>query len=112
MSDLKWSAHEKKVAHAAFEGALSRERAEIRREVESILHGSDDSSEIWRIRDYLNEKARYIDYKYDFRYSVLTGVFAWLIAEGRLTFEDLTGLGSEKLDLIRNQSAAWKQNDP
>jgi hypothetical protein len=111
MFDLKWNAHEKKVAHAAFEAALSRERAEVRREIESILRSSPESTEIWRIRDYLNEKAREIDYKYDFRYSVLIGVFARLIAEGWLTIEELVGLSSEKLGLIQEQSAAWKQTD-
>src|SRR5437763_2837936 len=111
MVDLKWSAHEKAVAHAAFDAALSRERAEVRREVESILRKSPESSEVWRIRDYLNEMAREIDQKYDFRYSVLIGVFARLIAEGWCTVEELAGLSSEKLGLIREQSAAWKQID-
>lgn len=35
MLDLKWSPGEKKAAHAAFEAALRRERAAIRREVAS-----------------------------------------------------------------------------
>jgi hypothetical protein len=111
MFDLKWSAQEKKVAHAAFEAALSRERAEVRSEFESILRSSPESTEIWRIRDYLNERAREIDHKYDFRYSILIGVFARLIAEGWLTIEELAGLSGEKLDLIRERSSAWKQID-
>ena len=111
MIALNWSAHERKAARSAFEAALSRELAEVRRGIESILRSSDDATEIWRVRDYLNEKAREIDHKYDFRYSVLIGVFAQLIAEGWLTIEELAGMDSEKLDLIRERNAVRKQID-
>jgi hypothetical protein len=111
MIALNWSAHERKVARSAFEAALSRELAEVRREIESILRSSGDPTEIWRVRDYLNEKAREIDHKYDFRYSVLIGVFAQLIAEGWLAIEELAGMDSEKLDLIRERNAVRKQID-
>ncbi len=109
MLDLKWSPGEKKVAHAAFEAALSRERAAIRRRIEAMLCDARDGTEIWAIRDYLNEKAREIDRKYDFRYSVLIGVFARLIAEDWLTVDDLAGLDMAKLELIREHSAGWKR---
>lgn len=108
MVDLRWSPGEKKIARAAFDAALFRERAAIRRQVEAMLAASADSAEIWRIRDYLNEQARGVDRKYDFRYSVLIGVFAQLMAEGWLTFDELAGLGDEKLKLLRAASARPK----
>lgn len=111
MIDLKWSPGEKKAAHVAFESALSRERAAIRRNVETMLRDTNEGTEIWAIRDYLNEKARELDHKYDFRYSVLIGVFARLMAEGWLTLEDLAGMDLAKRELIRERSAVWKQVD-
>ena len=83
----------------------------MRHEVESILQSSPDSAEIWRVRDYLNEKAREIDAKYDYRYSVLIDVFAQLIANGWLNVDELAGLHSEKLHLIRQASAYWGKRD-
>jgi hypothetical protein len=111
MFDLKWSPGEKKAAHAAFEAALSRERAAIRRDIGAMLRDPNDETEIWAIRDYLNEKARELDQKYDFRYSVLIGVFAPLMAEGWLTLEDLVGLDMAKQEFIREHSAVWKRAD-
>ena len=63
---------------------------------EVLLRDTNDGTEIRAIRDYLNEKARELDQKYDFRYSVLISVFARLIAEGWLTLEDLAGLDIAK----------------
>jgi len=111
MLDLKWTQSEKKAARAAFESALSRERLAIRRHVDVLLRDTRDGTEIWSIRDYLNEKARELDQKYDFRYSVLITVFARLLAEGWLTMEDLGGLDTAKCELIREHSAAWTQAD-
>jgi len=109
--NLSWSSAEKKIARTAFDAALERERAALRHEVESILQSSPDSAEIWRVRDYLNEKAREIDAKYDYRYSVLIDVFALLVAQGWLTLDELTGLHSEKLGLIQGASAHWGKRD-
>ena len=111
MFDLKWSPGEKKIAHATFEAALSRERAAIRRNIATLLRDPNDGTEIWVIRDFLNEKARELDQKYDFRYSVLIGVFARLLAEGWVTMEDLGGLEMTKQELIREHSDIWKRAD-
>ena len=111
MFDLKWTSGEKKVAHTAFEAALSRERAAIRHEIECMLRASDDGTEIWRVRDFLNDKAREFDQKYDFRYSVLISVFARLLAEGWLTLDDIAGLNRAKQELIREHSTVWTRAD-
>ena len=41
--ELRWSHKEKSVARAAFDSALARENASIRREVERILQSSNES---------------------------------------------------------------------
>jgi hypothetical protein len=57
------------------------------------------------LESWLTERRREIDRRYDYRYSILPLVFAQLLRAGRLTEDDLHGLGQEKLDLIRRASA-------
>ena len=108
---LAWSTGEKKVARAAFDAALERERTSVRREVESMLARSSDSAEIWSVRDYLNDKTREIDAKYDYRYSVLIDVLGRLVAERWLSIPELGGLAPEKLQLIEQHSTYWQKRD-
>lgn len=61
----------------------------------------NEPSDIWEIHDYLTEKRKETDQKYDFRYSVLLFVFARLICEGWVREEDLDGLSGKKLQEIR-----------
>jgi hypothetical protein len=101
MFEFKWSPSEKKAARAAFDLALDRELKAIRQEVEALLQKSGDESSIWRVHDYLSAKRREVDEKYDYRYSVLTLVFSRLVIEGWLTLDDLSGIGAEKIEMIR-----------
>lgn len=112
MLDLKWSAREKKAAHAAFESARLREHLAIRRHIDALLSETSDGAGIWVVRDFLNDKARELDQKYDFRYSVLISVFARLLAEGWLAMDELRDLDMAKCRLIREHSAAWTRTDP
>jgi hypothetical protein len=102
MREFTWSPTQKKAARAAFDLAVAKELKAIRREVEVILRNSGDDREVWRVHDYLSEKRQEIDQKYDYRYSVLISVFSRLVSEGWLTLDDLSGIGSEKLEMIRN----------
>jgi hypothetical protein len=99
-NDFHWSPAEKKIARAAFDAALAREKAAARRSVEALLQQSDDSDQIWEIYRFLDTKRRDLDEKYDYRYSVLTRVFRRLVNEGWLRPADLSGLGTDKLALI------------
>jgi len=112
MADLKWSPDEKKVAHRAFDAALVRERLAVRRHVEALLRATEEGIVIWEIRDYLNDAARDIDYKFDFRYSVLITVFARLVAEGALAMDELAGLAEDKLAMIRELADVWRRPLP
>jgi hypothetical protein len=109
--NIDWTASEKKVARVAFDAALARELAAIRRQVEEILSGSPDPAQVWEVFKYLSKKQRDIDWKYDYRYSVLVDVFGQLLGEGWLTEAELTKLSAEKLDLIKRVAAAIKRRD-
>jgi hypothetical protein len=52
----------------------------------------EDSTGLWRLHDYLTEKRKETDEKYDYRYSVLRFVFARLICEGWMHQEDIKGI--------------------
>ncbi len=100
MREFTWSATEKKAARAAFDLALARELKAARQEAEAILHGSSDDRALWRLHDYLSDKRREIDQKYDYRYSVLMLVFPRLVSEGWIKVDELAGIGAEKVDVI------------
>ena len=100
MREFTWSATEKKAARAAFDRALTRELKAVRQEAEAMLRNSPDDRVIWRLHDYLSEKRREIDEKYDYRYSRLMSVFPRLVSEGWLNADELAGIGAEKVDVI------------
>jgi len=98
--DLHWSSAEKKIARAAYDAALAREKAAARRTVIEMLQRSEDPDCIWEVYEFLRTKGREMDDKYDYRYSVLPRVFRRLANEGWLSPGDLSGLAPEKLVLI------------
>jgi photoprotection regulator FRP-like protein len=102
MREFTWSSTQKKAARAAFDLALGRELKAARQEAEAMLENSSDDRVIWRLHDYLSEKRREIEQKYDYRYSVLMWVFPRLVSEGWLKTDELAGIGAEKVDVIRN----------
>jgi hypothetical protein len=108
MREFTWSPAEKKAARSAFDLALSREIKATRQEAEAMLRHSSDDRVIWRLRDYLEEKRREIDQKYDYRYSVLMWVFPRLVSEGWLKMDELAGIGTEKVDVI-NKSMSLRE---
>ncbi len=76
-----------------------------------MLRDSAEPDKIWRIDDFLSEKRKEFNRKYDFRYSVLIGVFGRLLQEGWVTQEDLAGLQADKLEFIQTIAAMDKQRD-
>jgi hypothetical protein len=64
-----------------------------------------EPSELWELERWLTERRIGIDRKYDYRYSVLPLVLATLLREGRLTQDDLRGLGQDKLQAIRRAAS-------
>jgi hypothetical protein len=109
--ELHWSHGEKKAARTAFDNALARETVSIRREVEALLKQSTEPNVIWDVHEFLSKKLRELQTKYDYRYSVLIGVFGRLLSEGWLTETDLAALSAEKLELIRRIAGLAKELD-
>ncbi|HET7872722.1 MAG TPA: hypothetical protein VFL42_09440 [Terriglobales bacterium] len=104
MRDWKWSAGEKAIARKTFEQALEEE---LRQTVAAFKDRSarvKDASELWKIEDWLAERRKDIDQKYDYRYSVLGLVFERLVREARVKKDDLRGLSADKLEMIRRVS--------
>ena len=94
-----WSKSQKKYARELFDLALEREYKELIEEMNSLKVESRD--EVWELRDKLNQKAKEMDRKYDYRYSQLMFVFTQLVREGYLSLDELSVLGEEKRDKIK-----------
>jgi hypothetical protein len=105
MYESKWSHAEKIVARRAFDKARGEELEALIREAKNRAARIEEPLDLWDLEDWLTERRREIDRRYDYRYSALPLVFAHLLRDGRLTEEDLNGLEQEKLDLIRRASA-------
>ncbi len=59
---------------------------------------------------YLTQRRKDIDCKYEFRSSRLTRVFGTLLFEGRVTEEELHGLGQEKMKAIRSCASVLSED--
>jgi hypothetical protein len=101
MREFTWSPKQKKAARAAFDLAIEREVKSIRDHVQAMLGAMTEDRMVWKVEDYLSEKRREVDQKYDYRYSVLMWVFPRLVAEGWLKIEELSDIGEEKVEVLR-----------
>ncbi len=99
---LKWSHTEKQIARKAFELALDREFRSVIRRAKDMAGQIEQPTDLWDLEHYLTESRKRIDRTYDYRYSVLTDVFGSLVREGRLSEDELQGLGEDKLQSIRS----------
>ena len=101
MDHLAWSPTEKRLARAAFDRALDVELAELLAEFRQRDAALERPEDMWPLAAWLREKQRAIDDKYDYRYSQLPFVFGRLVREGRVAEDELSGLGDDKLAIIR-----------
>jgi len=101
MSEAKWSESEKKVARRVFEAALQRELSEVMAEFKARATDAKEPADMWAVQEYLAQRKREIDSKYDYRYSQLDLVFGRLMREGRVAEHELGGLAEERLAYIR-----------
>ena len=102
--DLNWSNEEKKVARKAFDNAYQREMDNIKSLLLNKVSQINTNADIWAIEDFLSEKRKIIDLKYDYRYSQLIIVFSRLLSEGYLNEEDISQLSEEKRNSIKKLS--------
>ena len=101
MPQQEWSKAEKQIARAAFDRALARECAHIMAAVRERAGSIQTMDDVWKLSDYLNELERELPEKYNYRYSRLISIFAWLINDGWLTIDELAGLAENKLAQIQ-----------
>jgi hypothetical protein len=106
MSETKWSKHEKEIARRAFDAAYKRECMTILEKAREMAAKANTPAALWEIHDYLTEKRKETDEKYDYRYSVLLLVFARLVREGWIQPEEIAGLSDDKRQMIRGM-AEW-----
>jgi hypothetical protein len=97
-----WSRSEKIIARTAFDAALGRELHEVIQEAKKMASQIQQSSDLWDLEQYLTQRRKEIDRKYEYKYSQLTHVFGRLLHEQRLCEEELHGLREDKLKLIRS----------
>jgi hypothetical protein len=101
MFRFNWSHSEKVIARRAFESARQRELNEVIQQAKRKAEKVSDPDQLWRLERWLTERREDINETYDYRYSVLPVVFARLIYRKTLNEDELTGLGSEKIEQIR-----------
>ena len=97
-----WSRSEKLIARTAFDAALKRELQDVMQKAKQMANQIKESADVWELEHYLTERRKEIDRKYDYRYSQLRHVFGRLLYEGRVSEEELRGLGDDKLKSIRS----------
>src|SRR5215469_4680631 len=97
-----WSKSEKAIARTAFDAALKRELQEVMQAAKQMANEIKEPADAWDLEHYLTERRKEINSKYDYRYSQLTHVFGRLLYEGRVSEEELRGLGEDKLKSIRS----------
>ena len=98
---LRWSREEKMVARKVFDSVLEREFQAVICKTKELASRIKEPSQLWELEYYLQQRRKEIDRKYDYRYSKLPMVFGILIREGKLKEQELSGLGEDKLEHIR-----------
>lgn len=97
--EIKWSKSEKKIARSAFDLAYERECKDIMNDVKTSK--LETPSDLWNLCDMLETRRNEVGHIYDYRYSQLIRVFSELIKKGYLDIEELDGLSTEKLEVIK-----------
>ena len=97
-----WSRSEKAIARKAFDAALKRELHEVMQETKKMASQINEPDDLWALEQYLTERRKDINRKYDPRGSRLKDVLGRLLYENRLGEDDLRGLREEKMQSIRS----------
>jgi len=101
-SDVTWSRAEKAVARRAYDAALERELREVMEDARQRASRIRQPSDVWGLEQYLSQRRKEIDRKYQFRTSHLTQVLGELLREKRISERELRGLHEDKLKSMRS----------
>jgi hypothetical protein len=85
-----------------FDAALKRELNDVMQQAKLMATKINQPEQLWDLEQYLTERRKQIDRKYDRRSSQLTSVLGRLVFEGRVTEGELKGLEQERLKSIRS----------
>lgn len=102
--DPRWSNSERKIVRRAFEQALKQELQEVLLQAKKMAAQIKDPTELWELEKYLTDRRKEINRRYEFRESRLSLVFGTLLHEGRITGEQLRGVGEDKLKKVRSHA--------
>jgi hypothetical protein len=91
----------KSIARKVFDAALQRELDATTQEVKRRASRIKEPSELWELEEYLTERRKEINSRYDYRYSELPLVFTYLVRAGRITIDELSGLADDKVAYVR-----------
>ena len=101
-SDVTWSRAEKAVARRAYDAALEKELREVMEDARQRASQIRQPSDVWGLEQYLTQRRKEIDRKYQFRASHLTQVLGELLHEKRISERELRGLHEDKLKSVRS----------
>jgi len=79
MNDVKWNQKEKSISRAGFDKAYKNECDDIIKTLRHKVGSLSGPKGIWDLENYLYQKRKEMDQKYDYRYSVLIHVFGRLV---------------------------------
>jgi hypothetical protein len=105
-----WSRSEKAIARTVFDAALKRELQKVMQEAKQKANRIKEPADVWMLEHFLTQRRKDIDRRYEFRSSRLTQVFGTLLYEGRISEEELRGLGEDKLKAIRSCANVWSDD--
>jgi hypothetical protein len=83
--ELRWSRSERAIARKAFDHTLNRELQEVIRQAKQMAAEVKEPYELWELEQYLTQRRKEVDRKYEYRSSKLRYVFGTLLHEGLLT---------------------------
>jgi len=86
--------------------------AELAAKVKEMAEKAQMADDLWRIHEFLDGRRRKTDEKYIGRYSVLIHIVERLAREGRLTLDDLDGLGEDKFAKLQGLVQLMKEWAP
>lgn len=100
--DPTWSRSETAIARQVFDAALKRELQEIVQKAKQKASQIKEPADVWELEQYLTQRRKDIDRRYQFRSSRLTQVLGMLLYEGRIAEDELRGLRDDKVKAIRS----------
>lgn len=101
-NDPTWSRSERAIARKVFDAALKRELQNVVQKAKQKASQIKEPADVWELEQYLTQRRKEIDRRYQFRSSRLTQVLGMLLCEGRIAEDELRGLRDDKLKAIRS----------